>query len=211
MSDWRQMDLEELTSSLEDTPASHLVTPGNEEARKMTVTSGQKLKGSWLPSGPLGVCLRTLLDTSAWASTKCFLTWKAKDTPRGRQLFQLAPSMPRTDETEFGLWPTARSCSAMAAENIQNRVHDKFPNLETMVARSLWPTPLTVDAKNNGNGSGRHSSELNGVVGGSLNPTWVEWLMGFPLGWTDLNASETPSCPKSSNGSDAKFLKKKGT
>jgi DNA (cytosine-5)-methyltransferase 1 len=22
--------------------------------------------------------------------------------------------------------------------------------------------------------------------GGSLNPTWVEWLMGFPLGWTDL-------------------------
>ena len=22
--------------------------------------------------------------------------------------------------------------------------------------------------------------------GGKLNPTWVEWLMGFPLGWTDL-------------------------
>jgi DNA (cytosine-5)-methyltransferase 1 len=22
--------------------------------------------------------------------------------------------------------------------------------------------------------------------GGSLNPTWVEWLMGFPTGWTDL-------------------------
>ena len=28
--------------------------------------------------------------------------------------------------------------------------------------------------------------------GGQLNPTWVEWLMGFPLGWTDLSASETP-------------------
>ena len=28
--------------------------------------------------------------------------------------------------------------------------------------------------------------------GGQLNPTWVEWLMGFPLGWTDLNASEMP-------------------
>ncbi len=26
--------------------------------------------------------------------------------------------------------------------------------------------------------------------GGKLNPTWVEWLMGFPLGWTDLDASE---------------------
>jgi hypothetical protein len=27
---------------------------------------------------------------------------------------------------------------------------------------------------------------------GSLNPTWVEWLMGFPIGWTDLEDSETP-------------------
>ncbi len=27
--------------------------------------------------------------------------------------------------------------------------------------------------------------------GGKLNPTWVEWLMGFPLGWTDLEGSET--------------------
>ena len=22
---------------------------------------------------------------------------------------------------------------------------------------------------------------------GYLNPAWVEWLMGFPIGWTDLN------------------------
>ena len=27
---------------------------------------------------------------------------------------------------------------------------------------------------------------------GYLNPTWVEWLMGYPTGWTELNASETP-------------------
>lgn len=25
-------------------------------------------------------------------------------------------------------------------------------------------------------------------TGGKLNPTWVEWLMGFPTGWTDLSA-----------------------
>jgi hypothetical protein len=24
------------------------------------------------------------------------------------------------------------------------------------------------------------------AVGGRLSPTWVEWLMGWPLGWTDL-------------------------
>jgi hypothetical protein len=36
---------------------------------------------------------------------------------------------------------------------------------------------------------------VNGLLGravtpskasGSLNPTWVEWLQGFPLGWTIL-------------------------
>lgn len=36
---------------------------------------------------------------------------------------------------------------------------------------------------------------------GQLNPPWVEWLMGFPIGWTDLGDSETPSSPKSPSGS----------
>jgi hypothetical protein len=31
----------------------------------------------------------------------------------------------------------------------------------------------------------------NKVVGGKLNPTWTEWLMGWPLGWTDLKPLET--------------------
>lgn len=34
--------------------------------------------------------------------------------------------------------------------------------------------------------------EGDSAIGGHLNPTWVEWLMGFPLGWTDCAASETP-------------------
>ena len=31
----------------------------------------------------------------------------------------------------------------------------------------------------------------NKDVGGKLNPTWTEWLMGWPLGWTDLKQLET--------------------
>jgi DNA (cytosine-5)-methyltransferase 1 len=27
-------------------------------------------------------------------------------------------------------------------------------------------------------------------TGGQLNPDWVEWLMGWPIGWTDLEAEE---------------------
>ena len=38
-----------------------------------------------------------------------------------------------------------------------------------------------------------HSPDLNDVAapGGRLNPTWVEWLMGFPLGWSELDESES--------------------
>jgi hypothetical protein len=63
-------------------------------------------------------------------------------------------------------WPTPRSCSAMAATLTDKG--DRFPNLETVLARTDKTT-----------------------IGGKLNPTWVEWLMGWPLGWTDLKPLET--------------------
>jgi len=37
---------------------------------------------------------------------------------------------------------------------------------------------------------------------GQLNPTWVEWLMGYPSGWTDLSVSETVSSHKSPTTSE---------
>ncbi len=36
--------------------------------------------------------------------------------------------------------------------------------------------------------------EVTGVHGGQLNPTWVEWLMGWPLEWTDLKPLATDKC-----------------
>lgn len=33
---------------------------------------------------------------------------------------------------------------------------------------------------------------LNDQLGGRPNPVWLEWLMGFPEGWTDVEPSETP-------------------
>lgn len=37
---------------------------------------------------------------------------------------------------------------------------------------------------------------------GPLNPEWVEWLMGFPQGWTDCDASGTRQCRKLCEPSD---------
>ena len=195
---------EQLTLFAADTHASHFPPPGSEEARKMTAISGRNLVGSWLNSGPLGSLEKTLLGTSAWASTTCFLTWKDKATPAGRLLFQLAPLGRSIVETDVGLWPTPRSCSAMAA-NITTSAIQKaperfktFPNLETAMAIKMWPTPTSRDHKDTGDCA---NVPINGLLGrsvgpsranGSLNPTWVEWLMGFPEGWTDLKPSEMP-------------------
>jgi len=46
-------------------------------------------------------------------------------------------------------------------------------------------------------------------TGGSLNPTWVEWLMGFPPGWTALDASETPLSRRSLRSSAARSSTRK--
>jgi hypothetical protein len=58
-------------------------------------------------------------------------------------------------------------------------------------AVQIWPTPTVDDSKNVTRKSGAYQSLVRSVqesttANGKLNPTWVEWLMGFPLGWTDL-------------------------
>lgn len=58
--------------------------------------------------------------------------------------------------------------------------------------QKAWPTPTTRDHKDGTNVAGVPVNALLGrAVGptkttGSLDPTWVEWLMGWPLYWTDL-------------------------
>lgn len=52
------------------------------------------------------------------------------------------------------------------------------------------PTP-TVSGNYNRKGASKKSGDgLATFVGGSLNPTWTEWLMGWPLGWTEIRSLE---------------------
>ena len=55
------------------------------------------------------------------------------------------------------------------------------------------PTPTAHNAKETASPGdyARNTPTLATHAGGSLNPTWVEWLMGWPLGWTDLRPSAT--------------------
>jgi hypothetical protein len=89
------------------------------------------------------------------------------------------------------IFPTPRASSAMAEniENIQRRGKQRGKLEEKVALTAMLPTPTVQDSKNNGGPSqqNRKTKPLNAVAGGTLNPTWVEWLMGYPKGWTDLN------------------------
>lgn len=87
------------------------------------------------------------------------------------------------------------------------RVKPKSNLSEQIAFETVFPTPRT---KGLCGGSGSFAS-LNRLLdsgsiteterramasgnGGHLNPEWVEWLMGWTIGWTDLGASATGKC-----------------
>ncbi len=77
------------------------------------------------------------------------------------------------------------------------------PKLSAQV--KLWPTPLASMSKGSSpnslvrkSGASRQNDRLDHAVmardGGQLNPNWVEWLMGWPIAWTDLKPLATDKC-----------------
>lgn len=228
--------------------ASLSAQPGSAEARRMTVTSGLKCLELSENSGPIGCLERMLLTSPVWHSMMRSLTWKVKATPQGRSVFRLAPSMPRTRESESLLWPTptstagdgrseqsvemwlARYKRTLEEKGIRNGMPlnvavkmwltpsaedagragspewaerwgagEKVPTCQqrlrtqVLVAEKLWATPTSRDYKDTGDCANVPENALLGrmvhpsKVEGSLNPDWVESLMGFPIGYTDID------------------------
>ena len=113
------------------------------------------------------------------------------------------------------MWPTPTTDSAT------NRTKKyKQGGTPLTVAVQKWPTPTARDWKDSGKAVinsdrnllpqkvAKNDKDQWIKGGGSLNPTWVEWLMGYPSGWTDLNHSETVSSPKSPTTSDPSSSKR---
>lgn len=79
---------------------------------------------------------------------------------------------------------------------------------------NLWPTPTARDMRSRGSSeANRKSPALNHVATGGngeqLNPAWVEWLMGWPIGWSSLEPlstkwqlgwDEEPAIPRTATG-----------
>lgn len=128
---------EERSISLQaDFPASLFPSQVEERERMITATSGRTCSVLYEKSGPLGLLVKTLLESSRWYSPARRLKWDAKplfseritekeycydkntlskpsvktlnekDIPSNRCLFRLVPSERPTEETGCGLLPT---------------------------------------------------------------------------------------------------------
>jgi len=91
------------------------------------------------------------------------------------------------------MWPTPTSMDACGLDKKLRADATSTRSILLSQKVAMFPTPRAQSATGVSNAPNRQGApDLQSVAGGQLNPTWVEWLMGFPIGWTDLNALETP-------------------
>ena len=161
-------------------------------------------------------------DTCSWRTSQhSFIedltvyseTWPRAGTMRNGNVYQQPPLVRLTDVIASSLWPTPNTEGYRSDGELRllSKMCDpsEFKGMAHRAAQSklkrYWPTPRAADWKGatpkTDTTAHRVSSgqaNLPEVIqeatpnGGKLNPQWVEWLMGFPEGWTDLEDSETP-------------------
>lgn len=147
--------------------------------------------------------------THSWKTPQCSLladldeyseTWPKSGIMLHGACWELPTAAPPTAATESGFLRFGTPTATMRPRSKRfQQGANRLPNpaevaeMELGKPHHMLPTPTCQDAANNGGKSQteRNTPPLNAVVGGALNPVWVEWLMGWPLGWTDLKHSAT--------------------
>jgi hypothetical protein len=156
------------------------------------------------------------LDTQSWKTSQLCLdgdyqefseTWPRSGMTRNGKLYLLPMSAHRTAGSESGLWPTPdtrgfvnEGSIAMLAKKAGSYAEYVAMGYRAAAKKKAkyWPTPSAHDNRDRGclstpaiqrradRGKQLMLSMVVSEINGQLNPTWVEWLMGFPQNWTEI-------------------------
>ena len=198
-----------LTSSLEGIHAnrSQLRTQRQKDQKTSDIysmTSSDTSKQYVLPF----YSLKMSRDTSIEDYNKTSVSWKKQViTQRGEYSQRLKSAYQRVTHKDYikgkgsSFFPTPTATPYGTSQNGQRADGSKYKqagklSLESMARHNRWPTPTVSDYKGSGptyirkDGKDRRRDRLDYAVeqkSGTLNPQFVEWLMGLPIGWTELD------------------------
>jgi len=188
--------LDSWMSSLRDSRASLSAWQVKASQNTIPATDGQPSSASFAKYDPDMRCWRTFQVSLVSHTFEPFSgTWPRRGTMRNGIASQRRKSARTTNEKGSGLWPTPRAKEH--GDYQYSRGDHSKPVLTLSGAVKMWPTPRSRDWKGQSQrGQNAPMDALPNAVahagnGGQLNPNWVEWLMGWPIGWTDLGPLET--------------------
>jgi len=177
-----------------------------EKARDLTereADCGEKWPVSLARFDPASSSWKTAQPCLLGDSDECSPTWPRSGMTAGGQCWEL-PTLGRpTAASDSGLWPTptcpngGRSVAHVTdwrSERTAYTADGKKVQVDLAQAVKRWATPTVCGNYNRAGASPTSGDGLATQAGGALNPMWVEWLMGWPLGWTDLKLSATDKC-----------------
>ena len=174
-------------------PASHVnlsPPPENGKAKQTKETCGRRRSGSFAKFDRRSRSWKTYQLSLLTHILEIFSEiWPRAGMLDHGTVSQRPPSAPIIEETGYGFFPTPRAQERGSYQRDRGVKGKERPTLTGLV--KMFPTPCAQMGKGPGHGPKKQGSpNLQTVIGGSLNPPFVEWLMGFPIGWTDLKPLE---------------------
>jgi hypothetical protein len=164
---------------------------------------GKKWQGLLARYDPNTHSLRTVQCSLIEDLNECLQTWPRWGSMRNGECFQQPMWEQTTLENEYGL--SQRIPNNLDFFHTPNTTGlDGGSNSRKALKKRMetWPTPVARDYKDTGTKEALAKAKakrtspgvaliIGAELGGSLNPVFSEWLMGWPLEWTGLKPLET--------------------